>query len=136
MAIGLRDFEVFRGEPKALPGTISTAYERITGPKEILRVVKIDQRTPQEQIVGAYTLTFPDDPSLTARLGMLLMLPAYRGNGIGRWLVGHAIGVSETKGARALITEPGCAGTSAIFQRMGFAKIGEAESWVFQMFCE
>ena len=50
-------------------------------------------------------------------LAMVLVLEAYQRNGVGRWLVGHAIGVAESRGGRqplALLTDPGG------FPRFGF----------------
>jgi GNAT superfamily N-acetyltransferase len=52
----------------------------------------------------------------------LVVAPGYRGKGLGRWLLGHAIGLSESKGAREILipdTRP-----RALFSRVGFQPDG------------
>ncbi len=52
----------------------------------------------------------------------LAVNPPWRGRGIGSWLVGHALGVSESRGAKELAAR---ANTSAdgLFQRLHFVRV-------------
>lgn len=45
--------------------------------------------------------------------------PAFRGRGLGRWMLGHAIGLAETKGCRAIVVADARTGSS-FYQRFGF----------------
>ena len=117
MAIDLRDFEVFRGDPAALPGSMATTLATIAPAPEVLRVAKLGER-----IIGCYAMHEPriidDQVAQTFVLAMVMVEPNYQGNGVGRWLVGHAIGVAESKGGRHLAAE--LAGPAAFFTGLGF----------------
>ena len=69
-----------------------------------------------DDVAGAYVVE-----SLTPtrfRLRLLVVAPGYRGKGLGAWLLGHAIGLSESKGAREILipeTRP-----RSLFTRVGF----------------
>ena len=54
MAIDLRDFEVFRGDPAALPGSMATRLATIAPVPEVLRVAKLGER-----IIGCYAMHEP-----------------------------------------------------------------------------
>ena len=61
-------------------------------------------------------------------LGMVMVLDTYQRNGVGRWLIGHAIGVAESKGGRELlVTLPG----PLIFQGLGFRQV--ASGFLYEM---
>lgn len=85
----------------------------------MIRVAKIERR-----IVGVYLTVAESDTR--HRLIALAVLPEERGRGIGSWLVGHALGVSETRGAREVTVS---AGTPAdgIFERLRFTR--DADQW-------
>lgn len=55
----------------------------------------------QGEVIGVYVIE-PVDP-LRYRLLELAVAPGYRGKGLGRWLLGHAIGLAESKGAREIL---------------------------------
>ena len=102
MALGQRDYEVFRGDPTALPAKMAEIYGAIEPPPDVLRVAKF-----QQQVIGCYAMHSPQSPDAAGKpvpfeLGMVMVLDAYQRNGVGRWLVGHAIGVAESKGGREL----------------------------------
>ena len=65
-----------------------------------VRVAKHDERSHQES-VAAYVVRARSATSF--ELQHLLVDPFFRGRGLGRWLLGHAMGLSETKGARELV---------------------------------
>ena len=82
MAIGLRDFEVFRGDPAALPEAMATALATIAPVPEVLRVAKLGER-----IIGCYAMNEPtpidDQGARSFSLAMVIVEPNYQGNGVG-----------------------------------------------------
>ncbi|MBL6813884.1 MAG: GNAT family N-acetyltransferase [Pseudomonadales bacterium] len=131
MALGLRDYEVFRGDPAALPDEMAAVVSSLVRPPDVLRVAKLG-----EQIIGCYAMHEPtlvdDQVERTFLLAMVAVEPNYRSNGVGRWLVGHAIGVAETKGGRHLAAQ--LAGPAAFFIGLGFHTT--AEGFQFDMYPE
>ena len=117
MALSLRDFEVFRGDPAALPEAMATTLATIAPAPEVLRVAKLGER-----IIGCYAMHEPtpidDQVARTFSLAMVTVEPNYQGNGVGRWLIGHAIGVAESKGGRHL--EARLYGPADFFKGLGF----------------
>ena len=102
MALSQRDYEVFRGDPAALPTEMAEVFGTIQPTPDVLRVAKF-----QQQVIGCYAMHSPqssraDGKLMPFELGMVMVLEAYQHNGVGRWLVGHAIGVAESKGGRDL----------------------------------
>ena len=128
MALGLRDYEVFRGDPAELPKDMAATLSSLARPPDVLRVAKL-----AECIIGCYAMHEPllldNQVARTFVLAMVMVEPNYRGNGVGRWLVGHAIGVAETKGGRHLVAE--LAGPAAFFTGLGFQS--SAEGFQFDM---
>lgn len=131
MALGLRDYEVFRGDPAALPENMAAVLSSLVRPPDVLRVAKLG-----ELIIGCYAMHEPtpvdDHVVRTFSLVMVMVEPKYQGNGVGRWLVGHAIGVAETKGGRYLAAQ--LAGPAAFFAGLGFQ--ATAEGFQFDMYPE
>ena len=117
MAIGLRDFGVFRGDPAALPESMATTLATIAPAPEVLRVAKLGER-----IIGGYAMHEPvlidEQVARTFSLAMVMVEPNCQGNGVGRWLIGHAIGVAESKGGRHL--EARFSGPADFFRGLGF----------------
>ena len=69
-------------------------------------------------MVGAYVIE-PVDP-LTFRIVDLVVAEGWRRRGIGRWLLGHALGLAESRGAReVLVTDPS---PRRFFARIGFVE--------------
>ena len=62
----------------------------------LLRVAKYDDR-----VVGGYGIR-PLTPT-RFELVALTVADAYRRKGLGRWLLGHAIGLAESRGAREIV---------------------------------
>ena len=98
----MRDFEVyppFRDElPLDLYGPPHLDAEcRPADPAtELIRIAK-----NQQKIFGIYELDRSDEGLFVIR--SLIVDHANRRKGIGRWLLGHAIGVAESKGGRQLL---------------------------------
>ena len=122
MAIGLRDFGVFRSDPAALPESMATTLATIAPSPEVLRVAKLGER-----IIGGYAMHEPlsidEQVARTFSLAMVMVEPNCQGNGVGRWLIGHAIGVAESKGGRHL--EARFSGPVDFFRGLGFRAANE-----------
>ncbi|MEC8346892.1 MAG: GNAT family N-acetyltransferase [Pseudomonadota bacterium] len=131
MALSLRDFEVFRGDPAALPEAMATALATIAPAPEVLRVAKLGER-----IIGCYAMNEPtpidDQGARSFSLAMVIVEPNYQGNGVGRWLVGHAIGVAESKGGRHLKAR--LHGPADFFKGLGFQ--ATHDGFIFDMYPE
>lgn len=103
MALGFRDIEVFSADPKDLPADFSAIYEQTVaaGTAEILRVAKLN-----EVIIACYAMHGPlieeGERGTDYVLQMVAVQEQYRHQNVGRWLMGHAIGVAESKGGRGL----------------------------------
>ena len=80
------------------------------------RIAKFDG-----EVVGVYVVRA--NTPLEYQILNLAVAAPYRGKGLGSWLLGHAIGISESKGAREIVTA-GFAQTS-LFLRVGFEPAGE-----------
>ncbi len=119
--MNFRDVEMFRPYANEFPeallldaGADETCLARWQS-AEMVRIAKID-----DEIVGCYAMDRGE--GLEFRLHGVVIAPAQRKQGLGRWIVGHAIGVAESKGARHLhLTE---LGGSRCFERMGFVRAG------------
>lgn len=86
-----RDLGLFQPFPGELPVDLVGA-----GDPQTVRVAKLDGA-----VVGAYRLRrLAATRFLLAALGVH---PPYRGRGAGHWLLGHALGVAESKGGRSVV---------------------------------
>ena len=103
MALGFRDIEVFSADPKDLPADLSAIYAQTVaaGTAKILRVAKLN-----EVIIACYAMYGPlleeGESNTDYVLQMVAVQEQYRHQNVGRWLMGHAIGVAESKGGRGL----------------------------------
>ena len=103
MALGFRDIEVFSADPKDLPADLSAIYAQTVaaGTAQILRVAKLN-----EVIIACYAMHGPlleeGESNTDYVLQMVAVQEQYRHQNVGRWLMGHAIGVAESKGGRGL----------------------------------
>ena len=86
-----RDVEIYPPYPHEDPADlVGTA-----GDGELVRVAKLDGR-----VVGAYRLVRTAETRFAIKA--LVVAEGSRGHGIGRWLLGHAIGIAESKGGRVV----------------------------------
>ena len=69
-----------------------------------------------DQIVGAYLMTRLETERFA--IDAVVVDAGTRGRGLGGWLIGHAIGVAESKGGRQVICR--CAYPGTLFERLGF----------------
>ncbi len=107
-----RKVRVFRAFQDEIPRELMPT-EHID-PKRV-RVAKLDG-----EVVGVYAVR-PVTP-LRFRIDALSVAPRHRRQGLGSWLLRHAIGVCETKGAREIVAPPD-SGTS-VFALAGFRPEG------------
>ena len=105
-----RDVDVYppypHEDPRHLVGTADDG--------ELVRVAKLDGC-----VIGAYRLVRTGETRFAIKA--LVVDENYRGHGIGRWLLGHAIGIAELKGGR-VIDAPLAAET--FFAQGGFEPAG------------
>jgi len=78
-----------------------------------MRVAKLDG-----EVIGVYVVEPLD--ALCFRLVELVVAASHRDHGLGRWLLGHAIGLAESKGAREIVVR-------AQARRRFFASVGFEE---------
>ena len=108
-----RRVEVFRPYPDEHPyELLASVGEEDWQTAEFVRIAKLDG-----EIVAAYAMDRgmdtgidrgTDTDFLRYRLWCLVTAPALRKQGLGRWMMGHAIGLAESKGARSVVL-PGLA---------------------------
>ena len=110
---------------------MATALATIAPAPEVLRVAKLGER-----IIGCYAMNestpIDDQGARSFSLAMVIVEPNYQGNGVGRWLVGHAIGVAESKGGKHL--EARLYGPADFFKGLGFQATDDG--FRFDMYAE
>lgn len=114
----LRVFEPFAGE---LPADIVGA-----GDPGAVRVAKLDGA-----VLGAYRLERLRGVRFALRA--LGVYAPYRRRGVGRWLLGHALGVAESKGGRSVEAHGAPPALGPFLLRSGFVAEGAGNSFVFHM---
>ena len=82
---------------------------------DLTRIAKLDG-----EVIGVYVVEPVN--ALHYRITGLVVPEHHRRQGLGRWLLGHAIGLCESKGARE-ISAP--ATRSQLFANRGFERTGE-----------
>jgi len=116
-----QDASIYRPYPDEVPWELlllgDPDEERVTGylDTDYMRVAK-----DGETVAGAYVVEA--ESAIRYALRNLVVAPGYRRKGLGAWLLGHAIGLSESKGAREIVihdTRP-----RSFFTRVGFVADG------------
>ena len=109
-----QDLRLFRPYSDEWPWHFFEDCPEIVPPDDLdlLRLAKLD-----EELVGLYALSRLDSASY--RLDLLFVAGAERRQGFGRWLLGHAVGLAETKGGRRIHYAGGQ--SLEFFRRFGFA---------------
>lgn len=96
-----REVEIYFPYPAEFPQTllaragVDDAQMRVLAQAPLVRVAKY-----REQVVGAYA-TLQREAS-TYEVVALSIDQEHQGRGLGRWLLGHALGVAEAKGGRSV----------------------------------
>lgn len=131
MAINLREIEIFKPYNNEFPESILTgegatdACIEVWLESQTLRVAKIGAT-----VLGCYAMD--RNSTFEFQLHGVVVDPPVRKQGLGRWMVGHAIGVAESKGGRHLRLAEKRA--SRCFDHIGFIK-SEA-GWQFDLIQE
>lgn len=76
-----------------------------------------------DEAVGVYVVV-PLEPTVY-ELKNLAVHPDWRDRGLGRWLLGHAIGIAESKGGREILVRDAPRNARGLFERLGFAPEGD-----------
>lgn len=121
-----QDIDIYRPYPDEIPWELL----RLADPDEnrvvdyadadYMRVAKVD-----DEAVGVYVVQALNPTVYELR--NLAVAPAWRNRGLGRWLLGHAIGIAESKGGREILLRhaPRKARWRGLFERTGFVASGD-----------
>lgn len=120
-----QDASIYRPYPDEIPWELllladpdeNRVYEYADA--DYMRVAKVDDEPVGVYVVEALSPT-------VYRMRNLAVAPDWRGKGLGRWLLGHAIGIAESKGGREIVLKdaPAGAGWRGLFERTGFVASG------------
>jgi GNAT superfamily N-acetyltransferase len=86
---------------------------------DYMRVAKYE-----DEAIGVYVIV-PETVTVYQLLNIAVH-PAWRGRGLGRWLLGHAIGIAESKGGREILVRNAPRDARGLFERLGFVPDGQA----------
>ena len=117
-----RDARVFRPYPDEVPWDLlleAGAEEDVL--RDVLELNLLRVAKHEGRVLGAYGIR--PRGATCYELVALVVAGAWRRKGLGRWLLGHAIGLAETKGGREVVT----ADTTGerFLTRMGFEPHGQ-----------
>ncbi len=87
-------------------------------------------------MIGVYALAQHD--ATTFELMNIAVADAFQGTGLGRRLLGHAIGLAESKGARVVDVGTGNSSFAALrfYQRAGFRIVGVVPNYFIDNYPE
>ena len=117
-----RAADIFKPYPDEVPWELLLEGDpdetRIGGylDQELIRVAKF-----RGEVVGVYVVKPVDRTRF--QLANIAVAEGFRGKGLGDWLLRHAIGLAETKGAREIIVSS--ARSQSFFKKHGFEPDGE-----------
>lgn len=114
MSLDPRKVPIYRPYADEMPWTLLP--DCLDGPDpNLTRIAKLGS-----EVIGVYAI----EPvsALHYRITALVVAERHRRQGLGRWLLGHAIGICESKGARE-ISAP--ATRSQLFANRGFERTSE-----------
>jgi ribosomal protein S18 acetylase RimI-like enzyme len=120
-----RDARVLRPYPEEVPWELLLDADPSRGrveaylSDELTRVAKLE-----DTVIGVYALKRHDATSF--ELMNIAVAQSHQGTGLGRRLLGHAIGLAESKGARVIEVGTGNSSFGALrfYQRAGFRIVG------------
>ena len=132
-----RDARILRPYPEELPWDLlldadpsRERVERYLG-DDYTRIAKYDDR-----VIGVYALA-RHSPTVFELMN-IAVAEEFRGTGLGRWLLGHAIGLAESKGARVVEVGTGNSSFGALkfYQRAGFRIVGVRPNYFVENYPE
>jgi ribosomal protein S18 acetylase RimI-like enzyme len=120
-----RDARILRPYPEELPWDLLLDADPSRARVErylsdtLTRIAKHD-----DAVIGVYAMQQSD--GTTFELMNIAVAEAYQGTGLGRRLLGHAIGLAESHGARVIDVGTGNSSFAALrfYQRAGFRIVG------------
>lgn len=118
-----RKVELFRPYPDEVPWELfAQAGIDDDAVRELLSLDFVRVAKHQGRVVGAYGLRALEPTRY--ELVALVVEPAYRRQGLGRWLAGHAIGLAETKGGRHILARPAVGPGRRFLEQLDFQPDG------------
>ena len=102
MPLNLREVEVFRPYANEIPEDLLWSEDFTAGQVDTwlnAEMVRIAKRA--DDVLAMYAMDCGDGETYV--LHGVVVSPGWRRQGLGRWLVGHAIGVAESKGGRHVL---------------------------------
>jgi len=132
-----RDARVLRPYPEEVPWDLLLGADpsraRIESylSNDFTRVAKLG-----DEVIGVYVLARHDP--ITFELMNIAVRDDYRGKRLGRRLLGHAIGLAESKGARLIDVGTGNSSFAALafYQRAGFRVVGVIPDFFIDNYAE
>ena len=132
-----RDARILRPYPEEMPWELlldaDPSRERVESyiGDDYTRIAKYDDR-----VIGVYALARHE--STLFELMNIAVAEDYQRIGLGRWLLGHAIGLAESKGARAVEVGTGNSSFGALkfYQRAGFRVVGVRPNYFVENYPE
>ena len=95
MNLDPRRIPIHRPYPDEVPWELLPEAVAQSADRKRMRIAKLN-----DAVVGVYAMQ--PLSSLHHQITALAVAPAHRRQGLGRWLLGHAIGVCESRGARQI----------------------------------
>lgn len=118
-----QDVEIYRPYPDEIPWdllSLGEPDEQALLDNTEADYIRVAKR--EDQAIGAYVIQ--PESSTVYVLRNLVVEPTWRRRGLGRWLLGHAIGISESKGAREILARRAPRDARRLFERTGFQPDG------------
>lgn len=123
-----RDAKIYRPYTDEVPWELLEAAGGADNAlREVLELNLLRVAKYADQVVGGYGIR-PLSPT-RFELVALTVANAYRRKGLGRWLLGHAIGLAESRGAREIVVrtqlhQPPVRAGSSFLAGVGFSPDG------------
>lgn len=112
-----RDYPIFRPREDECPTELLAL-----DPTQVVDLDDIRVSKHHDQVIAAYKLNRLG--AMTFEIEKIGVVEAYRGQGLGSWLLAHAVGIAESKGGREVVVRTA---QCEFFARVGFKAVNEDE---------
>lgn len=127
-----REIRIYFPYPQDFPQQLLTQSGLADGLIEAARAEPLLRIAKHRDIaIGVYLLV--RESAWQFRITALAVQPEFRGQGLASWLVGHALGVAESKGAREVVCTSHTS-VKGLLQRLGF--VAQADEWRLELLPE